>query len=788
MEETLTSEILYPEPKQIDPNLVLVSPLNRLGGSPNVQHVHFGILKSIQKNSYDRTRPAIGICVEYRSEQGIKKLLEHNRRFTQGNKLLPQIWEGHSGPLFGSLACTHLNLAFRAIKNGTPSPIGTLGDMLENKTLKEAVLNGHRWWVLPETVVKERQIDISLWRNQDQNENQQSHELEILQTIKFAAESFLAAGKDKVALGDLVAAAQKRNPAKITPQTWLNLCKYYIGFLENGVVDLVEDLHEFHSNTVDPRQLCVSIAFFGLVESEEALKKCPQVRHFLVTTQYTSEKTRAQAGSPSMSQFLEPTQITAFCKKTDQVNQLEKTIRDLKSQYLPILEKGLGERIARLEMTVYIILIIRCMFSKSWLVDIEPKVTLPVGKFSEDKIKSLGAHWAKVMDLKHPTLGFAEAAGLQEDVDLDPTIQVDVDLENLRSLTRTLSGGPEPDAPKFNRGDDVTVIRRMSLCLPQKTNPKFRKDICEGHQGVIEGWADPEMRTVLLKVDLTIAGKQQTHTQAVYPKNLKLTSNYLLTKAGELGLSDPSSSKDDVDSAESLHKNLKWVVVSSAPGDVKVQDKWKSLQADEDSLAKSMYLKGRISTGLQALSEVMPKYTEKDFVVVHRKNDKGLWKSELHTKRDFEAFEIMFAPFSSQVKDTHLMAAAHAVVSNPKHGRGAHPENLVLALDGRSRNLMASKGSLDKDEHAGSLYWVVTKTSNTKEVNLDLELATWEQHIKVNLPAPAKKRKMEVIDWEFSQLPSYPCLVNKKAIAKHTKLCVFLADKKKDDNQAENKA
>ena len=100
---------------------------------------------------------------------------------------------------------------------------------------------------------------------------------------------------------------------------------------------------------------------------------------------------------------------------------------------------------------------------------------------------------------------------------------------------------------------------------------------------------------------------------------------------------------------------------------------------------------------------------------------------------------------------------------------------------------MASKGSLDKDEHTGSLYWVVTRTSNTKEVNLDLELATWEQHIKVNLPAPAKKRKMEVIDWESSQLPSYPCLVNKKAIAKHTKLCVFLADKKKDAKQAEKK-
>ena len=76
-----------------------------------------------------------------------------------------------------------------------------------------------------------------------------------------------------MSLGDLVAAAQKRNPAKISPTTWLTLEKYYIGFLENGVVGLIEDLHEYHNNTVDPRELCVSMPFFGLLDAEDALKK-----------------------------------------------------------------------------------------------------------------------------------------------------------------------------------------------------------------------------------------------------------------------------------------------------------------------------------------------------------------------------------------------------------------------------------------------------------------------------------------------------------------------------------
>ena len=50
------------------------------------------------------------------------------------------------------------------------------------------------------------------------------------------------------------------------------------------------------------------------------------------------------------------------------------------------------------------------------------------------------------------------------------------------------------------------------------------------------------------------------------------------------------------------------------------------------------------------------------------------------------------------------MASAHAVLDLPKNGRGSHPENQVLALDGRGRNLMAPKGLCDTDEHAGSFF------------------------------------------------------------------------------------
>ena len=213
---------------------------------------------------------------------------------------------------------------------------------------------------------------------------------------------------------------------------------------------------------------------------------------------------------------------------------------------------------------------------------------------------------------------------------------------------------------------------------------------------------------------------------------------------------------------------------------------------------------------MQALSETLPKYSTKDFLVVSRKDEKGSWTGEVYAKRDFEPFEILLAPHSSQIKDSHMMASAHAVVNLPLGGRGAHPESQGLALDGRCRNLMASKGSLDDSEHSGSLFWLITRSCDPAEVNLDQESMTWEQHIKVNISGPAfiafiflfyirymfilllktgpasKKRKLAPVEWAPSELPSIPILTNKKALPKHTKLCVFLAEVVKKANKESN--
>ncbi len=111
VEQTLNTEVLFREPRQLDPAKILVPPLNKDGAPPNVQRIHFK--KCFVDKGFDCTRPCPGICVKYTSELGKKNLIEHNRRFTQGNAFLP-----HEEAIYASLACAHLNIALRCIRAG----------------------------------------------------------------------------------------------------------------------------------------------------------------------------------------------------------------------------------------------------------------------------------------------------------------------------------------------------------------------------------------------------------------------------------------------------------------------------------------------------------------------------------------------------------------------------------------------------------------------------------------------------------------------------------------------
>ena len=257
-----------------------------------------------------------------------------------------------------------------------------------------------------------------------------------------------------------------------------------------------------------------------------------------------------------------------------------------------------------------------------------------------------------------------------------------------------------------------------------------------------------------------------------------LSSDYKLKPAGKV--TEPV--EEDASGSSQEPKGTKraappdWALLDSDPASVQLEPKWSKLLSDEGKANKLFWLKSSIGKCPESLHLVVPQYTEKDLVVLHRKNEKGSWKTELWTKRDFSPSELLFAPLSNQLKETHLMALANVQVGIPKYGSGAHPEGGNLSLDGRGSTVLAEPGRVDSQEHLGNLFWLVQRTSDKAKVNLTLESVAMQQQVTLNFPVLKKKKQM--VEWDPADLPSVPVLLNRRAIKAHTRLAVYLEDKK----------
>ena len=82
----------------------------------------------------------------------------------------------------------------------------------------------------------------------------------------------------------------------------------------------------------------------------------------------------------------------------------------------------------------------------------------------------------------------------------------------------------------------------MTWSFPQLDAPKYRRDLMEGTEGVIEGWADLAQRQVLLRVITDLpSGPKQSITKEAYPKNLKLAKSAKKTRVALLALGRKST-------------------------------------------------------------------------------------------------------------------------------------------------------------------------------------------------------------------------------------------------------
>ena len=358
-------------------------------------------------------------------------------------------------------------------------------------------------------------------------------------------------------------------------------------------------------------------------------------------------------------------------------------------------------------------------------------------------------------------LGFTEPPGSSK---ADESGDLELDLQGLAKLKRS-SSEPEVPANKFKRGDQVTVVKRMTWHMPHKADPDFHKDINPGLQGEVEGFTDEKQSGILLKVQIPFGGKKLEYTHQANPGNLQLTKDYQNSK----NLSVPAKA-----APKAKGKRIpEWLLQDSDPEAVRTEVHWTRLLADSEETNKICWLRSRIGICLEALAETVPKYTEKDLLVCHRRNTRGLWKDELWTLRSFAPEELVFAPLVDQLRTSHLTTPYQALVGVPVCGPGAHPEGAALALDGRYRQCIAAPGSVDTSQHTGILFYLVDRSVDESEANMTLEPVNWEYSARLQMPLKKKAKQDLAVEWQSKDLPNVSILVNKKGIQEHTRLVVF---------------
>ena len=123
---------------------------------------------------------------------------------------------------------------------------------------------------------------------QDQNENQTTHEIEILKGIMSTVREMSVTSSNLV-VGDIVAKAERRTPVKLQRSSMLSLTKYYLKHLDDECKYLAEELIDFHCQNINPKDLVVSSNFFQTLAIEAGFVSKPLVRHYLTLSQYTKE-------------------------------------------------------------------------------------------------------------------------------------------------------------------------------------------------------------------------------------------------------------------------------------------------------------------------------------------------------------------------------------------------------------------------------------------------------------------------------------------------------------------
>lgn len=349
-------------------------------------------------------------------------------------------------------------------------------------------------------------------------------------------------------------------------------------------------------------------------------------RHYLLLSAYSKEKARPSAGAPDVANFIDTGSLLSLAKKVDAMKLLENLLNEARTQYLPVLEEKLSRALALQELAGLADLWIRCLFAKHFKASAGAGVT--TGKFSPEKAKDLAGAWGSRINERFPDLQFTKKAGLQVHT---PKKGDDLDLEEkvcLKGLeTENLEVGYN-----LQPGDQVTVANRLSWTIPLPGKPDFRRDVTVGTCGQVVGFADQAARQVLVAFDLHLPGSSEATrvTQAAWPRNLrKQTEGEHEVPAAPDAAEAAAPAEEESECLPEKFQFLHTKVPEEQRTEVIVEEEWPKLLDTAGAGQCLWHLRGKVAAISAALAESIEPLGPDDLALVHRRNAKGVLKTEV---------------------------------------------------------------------------------------------------------------------------------------------------------------
>ena len=299
---------------------------------------------------------------------------------------------------------------------------------------------------------------------------------------------------------------------------------------------------------------------------------------------------------------------------------------------------------------------------------------------------------------------------------------------------------------------------------------KIRKDVKEGTRAVITGVVDGSDNKAVVRFEAEVS-KQIMYSDHM----LDLDRIKLIPKAATANDSGTAGKGNDRDGAvpgsiDALPKHMKWLA-NEKSSTIEIVSGWERSQTFHDQKVLSHHFGATCGFLLNNVLAQMPKYSEKDILIVKRDA-----KYELYTARDFPANTLVLAADSTEIKFKFWTFNRCALLGNGRLSPSGHKH---AVLDGRIRgtvNVPLGEGK------SFALFWLVDRVEEKKSANLKEGIVTQSMNVQMSMPFKTEKTKLTMLDGD---LPQVPLLFNPTDIKKHTRLCVLMDAKLKGMAEAQ---